>query len=115
MECDDPTRGKHDGSVEKDGATVRLFTCEAGRGSFMKLPLLSHGVPMVQALVEKYEGEKLDGMESVGPTSGGFREVEVVGEDHIRYVWPRASSASRYRCSDSRESRAQRTRLCGAL
>lgn len=87
VEWDDPTRGKHDGSVEKDGVTVRLFQCEAGRGSFMKLPLLKGGVSMVQALIEKYEGAKLDGMESVGTTSGGFMEVEFVGEDHIRCVW----------------------------
>jgi len=84
IEWDDPTRGKHDGSVTKDGEVIRLFQCEAGRGSFLKLRLVRTGTSMVDALVDKYEGAKLDGMESVNTTTGGEMEVEFVGEDHIR-------------------------------
>ena len=53
IEWDDATRGKHDGSVTKDGEVIRLYSCESGRGSFMKLPLLRAGVSMLAALLDK--------------------------------------------------------------
>ena len=53
VEWDDTTRGKHDGSVEKDGV-VRYFTCVEGAGSFVKPKKVDRGSSLVDALRKKY-------------------------------------------------------------
>jgi len=54
---DDPTRGKHDGSVlcRKTNQVVRHFRCGLTQGSFIKVSKLDRGIPLtVELLQSKY-------------------------------------------------------------
>lgn len=54
---DDPTRGKHDGSVicRRTNALVRHFSCGPTQGSFLRLHKMDHGVALTAGLLrEKY-------------------------------------------------------------
>ena len=54
VEWDDATRGKHDGSVEKDGTTTRYFRCAPGAGSFVKPSKVKGGLDFLGAMIERY-------------------------------------------------------------
>ena len=85
IEWDDPTRGKHDGSVvTADGSVVRYFSCPPGSGSFLKVNLVDAGIPFLAALVAKYEDATTAG--GVVQTEGGQSlEIELVGDEKIRW------------------------------
>lgn len=87
VEWDDPGRGKHDGSVttKTDGKIHRYFACTSGYGSFMKLPLLSKGVEIVEAMDAKYSDHAAEAGGTVTDAeSGGEIEVVFVGRDKVR-------------------------------
>lgn len=50
IEYDEPGLGKHDGCHQGQ----RLFSCEQGQGSFVKVEKVQTGVPIQRALTEKY-------------------------------------------------------------
>mmetsp|Transcript_11488 Transcript_11488/g.35574 ORF Transcript_11488/g.35574 Transcript_11488/m.35574 type:complete len:617 (-) Transcript_11488:32-1882(-) len=50
IEYDDAGLGKHNGTYQG----TQLFTCKDGHGSFVKLEKVQFGVPIQQALAEKY-------------------------------------------------------------
>jgi tubulin-specific chaperone E len=86
IEWDDPSRGKHDGSVvAPDGSHVRYFTCGPTSGSFLKVNLLDVGVPFLAALVAKYEDTTAAGG-TVTTEGGQALEIELVGDEKIRYA-----------------------------
>ncbi len=96
MEWDDPSRGKHDGSVlAPDGAVVRHFTCARPgptSASFLKPAKLDRGVAFMQVLHRRYVGldAPLEAPNRVfegayaNTSRGGKKAIEFHGEEQIR-------------------------------
>eukprot|EP00929_Paragymnodinium_shiwhaense_P080067 TRINITY_DN41736_c0_g4_i1.p1 TRINITY_DN41736_c0_g4~~TRINITY_DN41736_c0_g4_i1.p1 ORF type:complete len:628 (-),score=125.07 TRINITY_DN41736_c0_g4_i1:78-1961(-) len=93
IEYDEPGLGKHDGTHQG----VRLFECENGKGSFVKVDKAEFGVSFQRALAEKYfasmlgdaaaKGRKTETVDAVEFTDSKGREkemnVELVGRYSI--------------------------------
>ncbi|KAL1917454.1 uncharacterized protein VTP21DRAFT_3847 [Calcarisporiella thermophila] len=88
VEWDDPSRGKHDGSLEG----VRYFTCRHPKGgSFIRpSPKIQVGRPFLEALREKYQDSDVSDSASTQEVDvkliGKFGEnaIETVGFDRVR-------------------------------
>jgi hypothetical protein len=95
IEWDDPTRGKHDGSVvSSSGERVRHFSCAPGCGSFVKPGKVASGSTLRAAMAERYgSGGAVSAEEAraasagsdmfVHTLRGSVLPVEFVGADKI--------------------------------
>ena len=87
IQWDDSTRGKNDGSVNKDGTEHRYFTCPQGAGSFLKVPLVQTGHSLLTALEAKYAAPPSiqdDSGESKEEADAPGMHIIFVGDSHIR-------------------------------
>lgn len=84
IEWDDPSRGKHDGSVTAaDGTVTRYFDCPPTAGSFVRAAIVQCGVSFLAALADRYE-DATEGGGVYETTSGRPLEVQLVGDSKIR-------------------------------
>lgn len=87
VEWDDPSRGKHDGTV----AGKRYFTCASAvptAGSFVRITKVSQGTSLVDALVKRYtnqlaEGHAGDGQAYVLAAGSSKAWFKLVGEEKV--------------------------------
>lgn len=92
VEWDDPSRGKHDGAVERQGTVTRYFSCAEGAGSFVKPSKLDCGTSFVEALGARYVTmdaplEAPDQVLAYANTKrGATKKIEMKGELKVRAV-----------------------------
>lgn len=79
VEWDDPSRGKHDGSVNG----VKYFACSSGlnAGSFVRVEKVAEGINVPQALLARYRNEKAEGGEEV---TADELYVETIGQRRVK-------------------------------
>jgi hypothetical protein len=91
---DDPSRGKHDGSVicRRTNALVRHFSCGPTQGSFLRLHKIDRGVALTSALLRSKYVEMSAPMiapnnllpHTARTSSGRAKPIEFLGELKIR-------------------------------
>lgn len=81
VEWDDATRGKHDGMVvNEDGKEQRYYTCDMGKGSFIKPTKCNTGATLVSRALEKY-GETLGERKQSGAPAPAGGAGAAAGDD----------------------------------